>query len=280
MSGQNDDISNRSKLTRLQVELPVGFLATTGWFKGRGYSRQLLSHYAAAGWLESPAHGVFRRPGLPLRWQHVVASLQNVLHLPVHVGGLTALELQGKGHFLRLGSAQPVHLYSSSVLPSWVGKLPLADTFVAHRAGLFAETDAPDHVVEDAGAAWVVPGIGLARITWDAYDTQITCSTLERAFLELLHHAADAGSIVHADLVLQGLTTLSPRRLAELLAACRSVRVKRLFFALAERCNHQWGAELNPDDFELGRGKRQLVRGGRLHPRFQITLPAELYDAH
>jgi len=27
---------------------------------------------------------------------------------------------------------------------------------------------------------------------------------------------------------------------------------------------------------DLGRGKRSLVRGGRLHPRYQITLPGDL----
>ncbi len=102
MTGQNSENTNQSKLSRLQSELPAGLLATPDWLKARGYYRQLLSHYVGSGWLESPARGVYRRPGSPLKWQQVVASLQNLLKLPVHVGGLTALEVQGYGHFVRM----------------------------------------------------------------------------------------------------------------------------------------------------------------------------------
>lgn len=288
MTGQNHENSNPSKLNRLQSELPAGLLATADWLKARGYYRQLLSHYVGSGWLESPARGVYRRPASPLKWQQVVASLQNLLRLPVHVGGLTALELQGKGHFVRLGGQIAVHLHAQARLPSWLHKLPLADRFVVHRSLLFNEEPAAvedaGHVARDAAVAWSPPEtglrIGLTQLTWGEYDTPLTCSTLERAFLELLDDCAEPGSIVHANLILQGLTTLSPRRLQGLLAACRSVKVKRLFFALAERHRHQWVGALDARDYGLGKGKRQLVPGGRLHPKYLITLPAELDDAY
>ncbi len=281
MTGLNKENANQSKLSRLQSELPAGLLATTDWLRARGYSRQLLGHYVASGWLESPARGVYRRPGPPLKWQQVAASLQHLLQLPAHVGGLTALEAQGKGHFLRLSGVMTVHLYAQVRLPAWLSKLLLADRFIVHRDRLFTEPDVSAvHEARDATVAWSPPGIGLTQLTWGAYDTPLTYSTLERAFLELLDDSAEAGSIVHANLILQGLTTLSPRRLRALLTVCRSIKVKRLFFALAGRHNHQWVRALDAKDFDLGKGKRQLVPGGRLHPEYLITLPAELDDAY
>lgn len=275
----------KGKLNRLHDLLGEGLLAPTRWLEERGYSRALLSKYVASGWLSSPARGVFRRPGPPLKWQHVVASLQNLLGLPVHVGGLTALEVHGKGHFVRLGATQTVHLYSHAALPSWLLKLRLADEFVVHRRRLFAEDERqpkrpPADAVHETGRTTAPAGIALTQIPWGSYDWPLAWSTVERAYLELLDEITSAESIVHANLIMQGLTTLSPRRLKALLAACRSIKVKRLFFALAERNNHQWLKELDPQAFDLGKGKRQLAPGGKLHPKYLITLPEDLGDSH
>lgn len=274
---------NRDKLNLLQQLLPEGLLVHAAWLREHGYPSNLVAHYVKRGWLESPARGVYRRPGPPFKWQHVVASLQNLLALPVHVGGLTALEIQGKGHFVRVSDIQPVHLYSPSALPSWLFRLPLKDQFIHYRARLFDEAEhelatTPVHVAEDPGHRAGPRGIGLTEITWGGYDWPLTCSTLERAYLELLDEIVAPDSIAHANLIMQGLTTLSPRRLKPLLAACRSVKVKRLFFALAERNDHQWLREIDSADFDLGKGKRQLAPGGKLHPKYLITLPADLDD--
>lgn len=278
-------VVNETLLNSLFRLLPEGLLATADLLHKKGYSYQLLRKYAQRGWLTPLARGVYRRPGPELKWQHVVGSLQNLLELPVHVGGLTALEIQGKGHFLRLSGVQAVHLYSLAPLPPWLFKLPLQERFVSHRARLFNEegrglTSARVNVVKDsANPDDPLRDAGLTQIPWGAYDWPITYSTLERAFLELLNDVPQAGSVSHANLILQGLTTLSPRRLKRLLASCRSVKVKRLFFALAERHNHQWLRDLDSDSFNLGRGKRQLEPGGKLHPKYLITLPADLDDS-
>ena len=74
-------------------------------------------------------------------------------------------------------------------------------------------------------------------------------------------------------------TALRPQRVGVLLRHCRSVKAKRLFLALAERHRHAWLAHVPLEDVDLGRGKRALVPGGRLHPTYQITLPGDL-DEH
>lgn len=100
----------------------------------------------------------------------------------------------------------------------------------------------------------------------------------ERAMLELCDEPPSAGLVYEVDALMQGLATLRPGLLSALLRDCRSIKAKRLFLALAERHNHAWLARVTLDGVDLGKGKRSLVPGGRLHPTYQITLPADLDD--
>jgi hypothetical protein len=80
-------------------------------------------------------------------------------------------------------------------------------------------------------------------------------------------------------MLMEGLANLSPKRLQRLLGACRSVKVKRLFFWFADRHQHAWLKKLDRKAVDLGRGKRSLVSGGKLDPTYHITVPGDL-DAH
>jgi len=55
------------------------------------------------------------------------------------------------------------------------------------------------------------------------------------------------------------------------------VKVKRLFLVLADHFRHPWRSSLELSRVDLGTGKRQITRGGRLHPKYQITLPTDFY---
>jgi hypothetical protein len=98
------------KLNWLERHLPEGLVADARWLTRQGYSTSLRSQYVAAGWLEQPARGVYRRPRGALTWQQVVISLQALLEYPLLVGGRTALELQGYAHYLTQ-DLKEVHLY-------------------------------------------------------------------------------------------------------------------------------------------------------------------------
>ncbi len=59
---------------------------------------------------------------------------------------------------------------------------------------------------------------------------------LSRApILEAVDDLPDHGSFHTIDMIFQGLTNLRPRRLMSLLQACRSIKVKRLFFVYADK---------------------------------------------
>ena len=100
----------------------------------------------------------------------------------------------------------------------------------------------------------------------------LTYSTPERAILELLDELPDRETFHQVDMLVEGLFSLSPRRLQNLLKLCTSVKVKRLFF-FADRHQHAWLKHINKDAIELGSGNRVLVKGGRLDKRYRITVP-------
>ncbi|MGV8991155.1 MAG: type IV toxin-antitoxin system AbiEi family antitoxin domain-containing protein [Thiobacillus sp.] len=274
-----------TKINLLQDVLEEGLLAPTGWLEAQGYSRALISRYVDSGWLVSPARGVYRRPGPSLKWQHVVASLQLLAGSYLHVGGRTALVQRGLGHYVRMSGPETIYLYGPEVLPAWVNKLGLQERFAARNDAMFGSLRARRN---ESGAlvdfhdaplqSKQLADFGLQEMTWGAWDWRLLYSTDERAMFELLQDVPARESVYEADVLMQGLVNVRPARVMSLLMACASVKVKRLFLALAERHQHQWLAHLDLSKVDLGKGKRMLAPGGKLHPKYLITLPADLDD--
>ena len=283
----------RSKLNRLHRLLPEGLVADAAWFTRMGYPSSLRSRYLASGWLQPVTRGVFRRPlhkpGLeatpaPLRWQHIVVSLQTVLEHPVAVGGRTALELHGLAHYLSSEGPREVHLYGDEQAPGRLGKLPIAMSFVHHNARKLFRTEPIAVGLDGLKSAMAVDRLSHqgqihGSLTWRYFgdrDWPLMLSTPERAVLELLDELPGGEMFHQADKLMESLVGLSPKRVRRLLAECRSVKVKRLFLWFAERHAHPWLERLDRDGIDLGTGKRILVRGGKLDPKYRITVPEDL----
>lgn len=288
----------RSKLNIMQALLPEGLLAPTSWLERQGYSRSLIASYVKGGWLQAPARGVYRRPGQALKWQHVVASLARFMERPPHIGGITALEQQGRAHFIPLGGDRPVHLWGPAALPAWVHSIAGMPPFVFHRdtlfSGAYADSYTTPLLARERGGVGPKVGekqdaemqgdsalhAGLNVMRWGEWGWELPISTLERAYLEVLDGAPRSDTVEHAVLLLEGLHTLSPRRLSALLRDCRSVKVKRLFLALADRQRHPWFGQLDLAGVDIGKGKLSLVPGGKYDAKYRITLPGGLDDRH
>jgi hypothetical protein len=267
------------RLNRLEQDLPEGVLVDAAWLKGHGFSKQLLSHYVGAGWLEQPTRGVYRRPRGSLSWQQVVFSLQKFLDLPLVVGGRTALELQGYAHYLSHKDAT-VHLYGPKAPPGWLKNLKLPKRFAYHNdQRLFRKHGVASELQKltmSAASSKSSTGASLTELPWGQWDWSLVLSTPERALLELLDELPKHETFHQVDMLMQGMTNLSPRRLQALLADCKSVKVKRLFFFFTDRHQHAWLKPLKSENFDLGTGKRMLVKGGKLDHAYQITVPEEL----
>ena len=255
------------KLNQLERTLPEGLLADAAWMERHGYSTSLRSQYVSAGWLVQPVRGTYKRPLGELDWQKTVVSLQKLMGRALAVGGRTALDLQGFSHYLSATGPSTIHLYGTEPPPGWLAKLPLKETFRFHRSQALFKTLAADKDALQAGTLREVPGPS---------DWSLVVSTPERALLEMLDELPARESFHQVDMVVEGLRTLSPRRLQTLLADCNSVKVKRLFFWFAERHNPTWLKQIDRAAVSLGSGKRMLVKGGKLDPKYLITVPEDL----
>lgn len=275
MTGQNI-----GKLNWLARTLPDGLLVDAAWMERHGYSTSLRSQYVAAGWLVQPVRGTYKRPIGKLTWERAVISLQALMKHPLIVGGRTALELQGLGHYVSASGPGSIHLYGDESPPGWLAKLPFKERFIFHKAQtLFSATTAAEGQLSlaggDDGDDHERPGDHVRPLSMNA-QWPLLVSTPERAFLELLDELPKRETFHNVDVIAEGLRTLSPTRLQKLLEDCRSVKAKRLFFWFAERHGHRWLNRIDRDRISLGSGKRLLVKGGRLDPKYLITVPEDL----
>ena len=258
---------NTGKLNLLERTLPEGLLADAAWMERHGYSTSLRSQYVSAGWLVQPVRGTFKRPLGELDWQKTIVSLQKMMGRRLAIGGRTALDMQGFSHYLQASGPDTIHLYGVEPPPGWLNKLPLEETFQFHRSSvLFKALGAAGDVLQ-AGTLRELPGPS----GW-----LLVASTPERALLELLDELPGGESFHQVDMLVEGLRTLSPRRLQTLLANCGSVKVKRLFFWFADRHKPAWLEHINRAAISLGSGKRMLVKGGKLDATYLITVPEDL----
>ena len=237
--------------------VPPGQFATRQWLLDQGASVHTLDNALKSRKLVALARGVVARPEVPVGREGVLASMNRALADPVWLGGLSALAEMGLTHYLD-GSGR-VHLYSPGVKPSWLPRLPLDLDLQWHGTArlwdmrqLMAAGSLREQALDMGG--WLL-------------------ASPEQAFLEALMDVPKAMSFEHADNLMQGLSSLSPKRLEALLKACRHVQVKRLFFFFADRYDYPWRKRLNPDDYDLGSGKRHIVAGGVLDSTYLITVP-------
>jgi len=268
-------VARRSEdiLKQLIAEAPPGFLLDSPWLAQHGVSRQLAHHYAQRGWLERVAHGVYRLPkpkgAIVSRAADWVIPLLSAQYLGygVHIGGPTALALQGYAHYRPFGEGEGevAYLYADAP-PTWLKRLELRSELRLRSKKLFAD---PDLGLERTRPSDRGGGLNL-------WEQPVTLSTPERAILETLDELPRSEGFGTVDATFESLTNLRPRLLTSLLADCRSVKVKRLFFVYADRHAHAWRKHLDPEAFDLGSGDRALTKGGRLHPQYRITIPDHL----
>jgi hypothetical protein len=274
------------KLNQLERLLPEGLLVDAAWLEKQGYSRALRHQYVSAGWLEQPVRGVYHRQRSISSWEQIVISLQALLRYPVSVGGRSALKLQGYAHYLPASpDIRTIHLYTEKKLPGWLSKLPGNAHFISHNRSRFLSPihqDVDALTLDDAGSGTDLTSLPgeLLIMPWGQWKWPLVISSPERAILELMDELPQNESFHQVDMIMEGLVNLRPRRLQGLLEDARSVKVKRLFFFFADRHQHKWLSHLNREKVSLGSGKRVVFKGGKLDPKYHITVPEELNALH
>jgi hypothetical protein len=238
--------------------MPGNTVITSFELQKLGISPQLARKYVQNGWLDRLGSGAYSRSGNAPDWLGAVYAMQSQLKLTVHVGGVSALELQSLAHFVPLGAGRRVALISDrkEQLPNWFRDHSWS-VDINHRCiKLFEQLP-----------------VG-STSSFDRGDHSVVISSPERAILEEMHMSGSNTSIEHAIMLMEGLSTLRPGLVQKLLENCTSVKAKRLFLYAAERARHTWMEKLAPDRLDLGTGKRQLFKGGHLDQKYLITVPA------
>jgi hypothetical protein len=266
MGGQS-----RDKLKSVLTAVPPWFLVDSAWLGSQDVGRRSAYAYVKSGWLERVHRGVYRRPPATgttksIDWKTCLLSVQHIMNYRVHIGGMSALALQGFSHYLSLGKSLPVWVYGDDI-PTWLGKLPLNAEVTQRTTSLF-DDPALGVLAEKSAQTADTPG----ETPW---GWSLRMSSPERAILETLDELPQHESFHNVDVVFEGLAGLRPRQLAPLLRSCRKIKVRRLFFVFADRHKHAWRKHLNAEDFDLGSGDRALVTGGKIHPTYRIMVPTE-----
>ncbi|MCY1509312.1 Transcriptional regulator, AbiEi antitoxin, Type IV TA system [compost metagenome] len=202
-------------LKQLMADLPRGVpfdLATLGQV---GVSPQLAARHAKSGWLERLAQGVYAFPNDTLDRHRTLLFLQK--RVPgLHVGGKSALALQGVRHYLNNRERLVLWGDASFTLPDWfVKRFPAR--YVHAQLFDWQNTELP----------------GKTLLTPPGLPDGLHVATQERAVLELLYEAGTKESLDEARNLFDGLR--SPRRelLGQLLSCCTSVKTVRLFLTWA-----------------------------------------------
>ncbi|MGO9146475.1 MAG: type IV toxin-antitoxin system AbiEi family antitoxin domain-containing protein, partial [Desulfomonilia bacterium] len=213
-----DKKNEPSKINRVYREWPKGTMATLPWLNTLGVSTKLAEWPVRSGWLENFGPRAFIQPGDKVDWQGGLYTLQTQLGMSVHAGGKTALELQGLSHYVPLGEHRRVLLISDRAeqLPTWFRKRDWGVLIEHVRMSLFKKLPAE------------------AVVQYSSGGFEIAISSAERSVMEQMRLIGSNDDVEYAYQLMEGLNTLRPNVVQELLENCSSMRVKRFFLWSAE----------------------------------------------
>jgi len=216
--------------------LPKGMPVTTSQMEHLGISRQLVHRYVQNGWLMTLGYGYFQRTGDELTRNGAVSALESQ-SLDVHIGGKSALSLRGAVHYLALGKER-LALYgvTRKKIPDWFTRQFPCEL---HMSRLFKEESTLENRLH-------------VRRLDEADPYSPFVAEPERALLEMLDDVPQKQSLDDAKKIMEPLFTLRPELLQELLEACTRIKVKRLFFALADELHLPVVQQLNVSRLDFG----------------------------
>jgi hypothetical protein len=207
-----DEKARNSLIKRLQAEMPRGAPFDLAGLGQLGITPQLAAKYVRHGWLRRLQQGVYAFPGDELAREAAVLFLQ-VGAPSLHVGGKSALALQGVQHNLSARDALVLWGDRPFSLPGWFKERFPTARFVASK--LFEWNDG------QAAAQTITTPPGAPE--------GLRVAVPERAVLELLSEVGLRESLEEARSLFDGLRNMRKDVAGELLSCCTSVKAVRLF---------------------------------------------------
>lgn len=251
-----------NKLNRLMLQVPEGLPVTAAWLKKQiGVSRQSVQGYVKNGWLANPCRGVYVRNPSKMTWLSALLAVQWVESRSCYPSGRSALGLLGFGQYLPMGEGSEQSLSGPDTPPVWLDRLDVEVSFRYAGKTLFSEENA-----------------GLTDLPVAGFDRRLRLSSASRAFLEVLAGVKNEDDFRSAYELFEGMTALNPTQVQALLVECGHIKAKRLFLLMLDQAGHAWGRHLNRAAVDLGSGKREVVKGGKLNRSYEVTVPEGFHD--
>jgi len=250
-------LEKEHKINSLLRGWPQNAVYLTSWLVENGYSNQLLNRYKKSNWITSINNGAFVKSGDTVTIEGAIFALQSQGKVSVHPGGKSALNLLGKAHYLEFSRQQYI-LFGNETerMPSWLTN---------YKWGM---------KINYYPTSFLPADLGLTEIEVNGFFIKV--SGAARAIMECPYLAPKKQDLKECYELMEGLNNLRPQQVQELLEACTSIKVKRLFLFLANKCHHPWLEFVNVEQIDLGKGKRQIVVDGVYDPEYKITIPENL----
>lgn len=249
-----------TKIKQILDAVPQGSVLFSKWLTEQGLDSKGQHQYMKSGWLERLSKGVYVIEGSHPSLYAAVSSYNTQLGKQCEIGAYSALELRGYSHYVTMGKPK-AYLFTDykEKLPGWMLDREW-DMTVCYQTTSFLGD----------GLA------GIERMTVDGFELLV--ASAERAMMECLNLPDAAAGLMDIYYVMEGLTTLRPKLVQELLERCSSVKVKRLFLYMAEKAGHQWYRALSLEKTDLGSGRRMISNTGKYISKYDITIPRELAE--
>jgi hypothetical protein len=212
-----------------------------------------------SGWIEPLGRGAYKKSNDTVKWYGALASIQQQLSTPVHLGGPTALAAQGSAHYIRMGGER-VYLFSRL-------QQKLARWFLVYDWG---------QPIEHVTTSFLPEDIGIKENDYNGISVRM--SSRERGILESLYLSPRRFDLLECYQMMEGMNNIRPDLVQELLVQCKSVRVKRLFLYMASKATSPVLDFLDLSKIDLGAGDRCIVENGKYNAEYKISIPKELAD--
>ncbi len=247
-----------SKINQLINSWQKGTVKLSSELTKKGYTPDLIKIYVKGGWLESIGHGAYKLTGDKVEWYGGIYALQIGKESKIHPGGKTALILKGYSHYIS-NSVNKIDLFGNKddLLPKWFRNNKWGTPINYTQTKMFNYNNVNYYT------------------SLQYSDFKLLISSPELAAMEMLSLVPKGQSFDEAAKIMEGLTTLRPKLVQNMLEECNSIKVKRLFLFIADKHEHAWLNELSMEKINLGSGKRVIVEDGTLDKKYNITVPKE-----
>jgi hypothetical protein len=217
-----------------------------------GISREQQRSLVRAGWLKRLGTGAYTILDDKVELAGALHALQHELGLSVHEGGYTALSgRHGLSHNLVTDRKPQLFCARGERMPTWFISM-YGKACRIYTLSVFE------------------PLTGLAELDGGGFLLKV--SAPERAMAEMLYLSPEVHTLQECYQLMELLVAVRPAQVQAVLETCTAVKVKRLYLYMAELAGHPWLKRLDLSRIDLGRGIREVTKGGRLDKKYQLVI--------